>query len=126
MRAGDAFSYTDGSDIRLWVVISDPEADATAFVVCVSLTTYAPHKDDSCLLGPEDYPELIVHPTCVFYADARAMSLSVLRRRLGEGTIVRRTPVCAEVLARIRHGAGTSRHMPLGLRQVLVAQGLTV
>ena len=124
MRAGDVFAYYDGSDKHLWVVISDPEIDATAFVVTVNLTSYGPTKEPACLLGPEDCPEFITHQTCVFYEEARPVSLVVLRRHLDSGKIVKQGAVTAEVLEKIRCGAANTRRIPEGCRKILVEQGL--
>jgi len=123
MRAGDTFVFHDGSDNHLWVVISNPELDVTAFVVIVNLTTYKVGKDSACILNPEDHP-FIKHETCVQYADARAVSNVILDRLADTVTIVLQGPVTPEVLDRIRRGAAESRFIPEGCRKVLVEQGL--
>jgi hypothetical protein len=124
MRAGDVFIHEDESEKHWWVVISDPEIDATAFVVTVNFTSYAAHKDPSCILVPEDYPQFITHPTCVSYIDARPISLVVLRNHLSSGKIIKQKPVARAVLQKIRQGAAKSRHLHLGCRGILVEQGL--
>lgn len=123
MRAGDTFTYFDGSDKHLWVVISDPDINATDFVVTVNLTTYQVGKESACVLNPGDHP-FIKRTTCVQYADARPIASAILDKHLGNGRIVRQTPVSPQILARIRSGAAASCHIPLGCRKILVEQGL--
>ena len=70
MNAGDTFLVAlpgTSYDSHLWIVISDPDADAERIVI-VSLTSHRADKDQACLLRVGDHP-YVKHDTCVNYRE---------------------------------------------------------
>ena len=119
MDAGNTFKYGHGS--HLWVVVSDPVADAD-HVVVINMTTDR-GIDPSCILNAGDHP-FVGHQTCMRYDMARTVQNSELERFASSGTITLHEPVSEELLDRIRQGAAMSNYIPLGCKQMLIDQGL--
>jgi hypothetical protein len=108
-------------DSHLWIVLSDPTRDH--FVLLVNLTSYRADKDDACILDVGDHP-FIQHRSCVNYAKVKHIAVAQLEAILKMPAVERREPLSAEVLRRIREGAGKSKFIELGYWQMLVEQGL--
>jgi hypothetical protein len=123
MKAGDTFRPADRSvDIHLWVIISDPLQDDSR-VLIVSLTTFKPKKEPTCLLNIGDHPA-ISHTTCVAYGLANAPSLAQLEQARADGHLIPAEPVSVEILARIREGAALSKKLAIDYGELLDSQGL--
>ena len=121
VSAGDTFLVAHPYN-HLNVVCSDPAADASK-VLLVSITTFRPKEDESCILVKGDHP-FIKHNSCMRYKDARVASVAQIRALLDGGLLTRREPVSVELLARIRDGAGDSDFLPEEYRRLLQSQGL--
>lgn len=121
MRAGDAFRFR-ANDPHLWFVISDPQIDRD-HVLLVNVTSWRKDKDQSCLLGPEDHPE-IQHPSCIYFIDARVYAESHLDHLQNANKIVLCEPLRQDVLQRIREAAVTAKILRIDRRQLLFDQGL--
>jgi hypothetical protein len=65
---GDAFLLKGG---HLWVVITTPQGDEGSFVMVNITTLDEDCADESCILGPRDYPAFITHQSYVRYMSAR-------------------------------------------------------
>jgi hypothetical protein len=121
VNAGDTYLVAHPYN-HLHVVCSDPAAD-TSKVLLVSITTFRPKEDESCILGKGDHP-FINHKSCMRYKDARVASVAQIRTLLNGGQMTRREPVSGVLLARIRDGAGKSDFLPEECRRLLQSQGL--
>jgi len=122
MNAGDAF-LCPAKDEHLWMVISDPAADAD-HVVIVNLTSWKQGGNDSSgIVNTGEHP-FVRHRSFVYYGGAKVDPLSHLKRLRTSGGLVLEDPLSEELLARIRLGAESSRWIPSFARQVLVDQGL--
>jgi hypothetical protein len=123
MKAGDTFRCPDRSvDTHLWVVISDPSQNSSQ-VLIVSLTTYGPKKEATCILKAGVHP-FIKHDTCVAYGLANAPSIAQLEKARVDGHLTPDVPVSAAVLQRIREGAALSPRLKIDFYDLLDAQGL--
>ena len=125
MNYGDTFLIKPKDrlfDRHLWVVISDPRADAQS-VLIVNLTSWNKDKDCACILKPGDHP-FIHHTTCVSYQDAKIVKDGFLEQGLRLGLIVSRESASDDLVEAIIRGAGISAFLPLGCRDVLVRQKL--
>src|SRR5262249_11937579 len=123
VKAGDTFYVRDRSvDTHLWVIISEPEADADR-VLMVSLTTYEPYKEDVCLIDVGDHPR-ISHKTCVAYNEARMTTLSKLTGLRDGGLLSMQAPVSEDLLARIRAGVSRSKTIKYQYVEFLLDQGV--
>lgn len=121
VNAGDTFLVAHPYN-HLHVVCSDPTADASK-VLLLNITTFRPKEDESCILMKGDHP-FIKHKSCIRYKDARVASVAQIQTLLNGGQMSRREPVSAELLARIRDGAGVSDFLPEEYRRLLQGQGL--
>jgi hypothetical protein len=119
MEAGNTFKF--GRTAHLWVVISDPSIDPKQ-VVIINMTTDR-GIDNSCILKCGDH-DLIRHDTCMRYDRSRIETNNHLEQLITMGSITLYKPVKAEILERIRYGAGVSNYIPLECRQILITQGL--
>ena len=70
VKLGGAFFFSVDRS-HLWVVISRPEGPKGQFVIVNFTTLDEKICDESCVLQPSDYPEYILHPTVVYYIDAK-------------------------------------------------------
>ena|SRR6266478_3788630 len=121
MDAGTTFLRSD-SDKHLWVIISDPKADAET-VLIVNLTSLDVRKESVCVLHVGEHP-WIRHDTCVNYADAVITSVPKLLAAKDAGAIVLHDPVSDMLLRRIREGAMNSTRISLDNADILINQGL--
>jgi hypothetical protein len=121
MEAGTTFLRSD-SDKHLWIIISDPKADAENILI-VNLTSLDIRKENVCVLHVGDHP-WVRHDTCVNYADAVVTSLPKLFAAKDAGAIVLHDPVSEVVLGRIREGAMNSTRISLDNADILMNQGL--
>jgi hypothetical protein len=121
--AGDAFRAADSAvDAHLWFVISEPRLDPRE-VLIVNFTTWKEGCDPACIVEPGEHP-FVRHRTYVRYRAAQSRSLAQLAALLIKNLLVREEPASPELLARMRHGAGISRFIKIGRRELLRAQGL--
>ncbi|HLN28208.1 MAG TPA: hypothetical protein VK395_10735 [Gemmataceae bacterium] len=121
MDAGTTFLRSD-SDKHLWIIVSDPRADAETILI-VNLTSLDARKENVCVLHVGDHP-WIRHDTCVNYADAVVTSLTKLFAAKDAGAIVLHDPISDVVLRRIREGAMKSARISLDYADILINQGL--
>ena len=124
MDIGDAFLLVDKSiDEHLWVVMSDPGANADE-VVIVNLTSHdSPDKDASCILDVGDHP-WIKHRTSVRYMDARITKESNLDQLVRSGALVPKEPASDQMLRKILTGAQATQFLPARHRRILEDQNL--
>ena len=117
MKLGDTFKLERNGEGHLWVVISEPTPDGS--VIMVSLTTFRPTADSTCLLSPGDHP-FVVHATTISYQHARLVPLETQRTMEAQRQIcIPREPMSRPVLERIRDGALKSDLMPQKLQAIL-------
>jgi hypothetical protein len=121
VKAGDTFLVVPPYN-HLYVVCSDPAADPIR-VLLVSFTTFKPKEEDCCIVVAGEHP-FIRHKSCIRYKDARIASVEALISLLGGSQMTRQEPVSAELLARIRKGAGLSDYLPEECRRLLQGQSL--
>lgn len=91
---------------HLWTVITTPDGHEGTFVM-VNVTTFAAHKDTSCVLHAGDHPD-IQHDSVIYYADARAwwnVGPNGHDYWTGQGQIEQRDPLNNAILRRIQDGA---------------------
>ena len=119
LTCGDTFLIPKrGEDIEhLWIVISEPDADANA--VCVSVTTRRSYSDTTVVLGVGDHP-FITHESVIHYVDARILDLRKVQAALDARTrtfICRSHKPCSEVLlARVQDGLLKSPYPTKGVK----------
>jgi hypothetical protein len=121
MRAGDTFRLV-GSDVHLWMILSDPEIDP-ARVLLVNFTTWRSYHDQACVLEGGEHP-FVHHRTCVNYRDARLHSMAQLEALQQDGLIEPHERLTSELLRLIRNRAGDSHLIALEHYQLLEDQGL--
>jgi hypothetical protein len=121
MNAGATFLLA-ALDIHLWMIISDPAIDPEN-VLIVNLTTFAPGKDQSCVLGPGDHP-WIHHDSCVNYQDSQITTLKKLIAARDGGALIPKDPLDPLVLKKIRDASMNSTRMALEHADILMNQGL--
>lgn len=121
MRAGDTFRFR-ANDPHLWLIISDPEKDRNQ-VLLVNVTSWRRDKEQSCLLGPEDHPQ-IEHNSCIYFVGSRLVADSHLSHLYNTDRIVLHEPLREDVLRRVREAAAVSRTMKIDHRQILFDQQL--
>jgi len=125
MKAGDTFRIPQPGtslDSHLWVVISDPAADAVNILI-VNFTTSRADSDKACILQPGEHP-FVKHETSVNYADAKILSKATIELFLNKGLMITHAAVSAALLKRIRDGAAASERMSLDHADILINQGL--
>jgi hypothetical protein len=119
LTCGDTFLIPKrGEDIEhLWIVITEPDADANA--VCVSVTTRRSYSDTTVVLGVGDHP-FITHESVIHYVDARILDLRKVQAALDARTrtfICRSHKPCSEVLlARVQDGLLKSPYPTKGVK----------
>jgi hypothetical protein len=121
VRAGDTFLVALVADEHLWMVISDPEIDPQR-VLMVNFSSWKPYHDQACIVEPGEHP-FVIRRSCVNYPEARLTTSEVLERLIAVNQLFPRQSLSAELLARIRRCARTSR-LKLEHLQVLVDQSL--
>lgn len=123
MKSGDTFLLADpGIDPHLWFVLSDPLLDPQNVVV-VSFTTWAPYKDQCCIVDCGDHP-WIKHKTCVYFRGAQIVPNDVLDKQVLAGAIVLQNPLDQALLDRIRAASALSKEMKGRPYAILEDQGL--
>ncbi|MGA2067936.1 MAG: hypothetical protein ABSG86_23405 [Thermoguttaceae bacterium] len=119
MNAGESFFFEFSE--HLWIVISDPSLDGS-HVLVANVSTDRGH-DPACILQPGDHP-FVKHRSCIRYDKCCLWRNADLERLVSSGRIRPQEPISAELLARVREGAGNSDFIALGCRQLLAEQGL--
>jgi len=124
VNAGNTFILSKDQaaiDDHLWIIVSDTNKFANQ-VVIVSVTTYAPEKDQACILERGDHPR-ITHRSCISYFHAKVVTLAQLWQLKDSGSILMQDDVSAEFLEKIRRCSGDSLDLPEGIAEILVGQG---
>jgi hypothetical protein len=123
VKAGDTFALKDKAvDSHIWIVISDPEADAER-VLFVSMTSHDITKENVCLLDVGDHP-FIKHKTCIAYEFAKVAPLKTLVELRTQGLLVMSQPISVELLDRIRQGVSLSRRINVEYVDLMINQKL--
>jgi hypothetical protein len=73
------------------------------------VTTLRESKDQTIILQPSDHP-FIVHPSIIFYGDARIVQASQLATQLKAGLIRSHSPCSAKLVQEIVNGLFASEH----------------
>lgn len=121
MDAGDTFLIPNLGDDHLWMIISDPTADATRVVV-VCFLSWSPTLDQACVLHGGEHP-FVKHETCVHYPWARIVPTAQLDEMRKRGDLISKAPLSAELLAQIR-GCAENGRLPTESYDFLRRQGL--
>ena len=108
------------TDPHLWVIISDPAKDKARLAV-VNFTSQRIDKDQSCQINPGEHP-FVTRNTVICYDGARIVSESTILAAVSSGTLRLHSAVNGSLLDRIRSGAATTPHLPLGVKRLLQAQ----
>jgi hypothetical protein len=120
MNAGDTFFIHALGDDHLWMIVSDPQLNPDAVVVC--FLTWTEGLDDSCIVRVGEHP-FVKHDTCVHFAGARLVAVDRLTELKRIGHLKVSQPLSADLLNRIRSAAENS-DMPSGPFDLLRRQGL--
>lgn len=103
---------------HLWVVVSDPAANAGK-VLMVNMTTLREScVDDACVLGPEDFA-LLTQATTIAYSRAQAGPATAIEGLIREGQFFEVQKVPAATLAKIVAGARQSRQLSPAHKKLL-------
>jgi hypothetical protein len=124
VKLGDTFLITDPGaslDIHLWIVISDPGLCES--VVIANVTSWSEHKEQACVLSPDDHSWLI-KKSCMNYRDARVVSIDQLNCLLSRGLIEMRDCASNELLRKVLRGVSESTQMPMQMAGIIADQGL--
>ncbi len=121
---GDTFFFCAIPKRHLWLVISDPASYPNDPVVIVSLRTYRPNLESTCVLNPGDHA-FVTHKTVVDYGNMRMHPRGRLDGLARAGRLDMREPMDPEVLQRVRMGAFASKRVAGKFRRVLAGQGLS-
>jgi hypothetical protein len=119
MQAGDTFLFP-GADDHLWMIVSDPAADAEN-VVIVLFVSWTAKYDQACVLHGGEHP-FVKHETCVQYPGAKVVSDAKLESLLQTGQLKPKSPLSSELLALIREKAADSS-IPTRAYEILREQG---
>lgn len=128
ITAGTTFFFRrgetqEGSRPHLWGVISDPARDPEK-VLIVNFTSLNFLGDTTLLLTVGDHPYLI-RATCVNYLQPKIFTLAQLVALEASGGIrIYDHPLGAELLKRMRDGAGSSPRIHRPFVKILEDQGL--
>jgi hypothetical protein len=108
---GDSFMLAKPgcSTEHLWVLVCAP--DRVGDAIMVNVTTQRSNSETTTVLQPGEHP-FIVHPSVVFYADARIVDVQQLRLAIESGVARPYPRFSAGVLKRIQHGLTVSRFTP--------------
>lgn len=116
------FTFLTDVERHLWVVLSDPSQDAER-VVIVSITTLAPHKEQTCILRRGSHP-WVTHDSCVAFGFARIVRLTTLVEARYKGLLRLQEPLSPALLDLIRKSAANSTGLPIEAADILIDQGL--
>jgi hypothetical protein len=123
MEAGGAFICNDNAltedNQHLWVIVSDPGAYPECVVIVNLSSSSNAGYDPACHLRQGDH-WFVKHPSFVYYRRAKVLT----SQKLEEADISHKTSVSADVLARIREGAGKTNRLPRNIKQHLIEQGI--
>jgi hypothetical protein len=119
MRPGDTFLADLGLGNHLHVVLSRSFENDSRIIVAMISTWDEDHKDDSCILRPEDGHSFIKHFSYVAYATARIIRTADIER------IMKKQKSFSEsVFRRVLNGADTSQDFPQNLWLIMDHQEL--
>lgn len=106
---------------HLWLVITEPRGNPSE-VIIVNLTSYREGVDTTLVLTDKDY-SYIIHPTIVYYADARKIEVQLLQRLLAlDNDRLYKDSCSNELLDRIRNGLLESDFTPRKIKKYLREQ----
>ena len=117
-----AFRWTHANrDSHLWVVLGSIDRE---HVVIANVTTLrGKFADHSCVLNVGDHP-LITHESYIRYNEAHFVTMDQLDACCSEGHIEICDSFAAGVMERILDGAGKTKHLEIGIKDLLRQQGL--
>lgn len=122
IEAGQTFKRSHGD--HLWIVISAPAIDGGVLVVaCVSITTNAPWKDQTCVLNAGEH-SFVRHETVVGYNRAELRNASQIAQAIASGQLIADDDVAPALLTRIQNGALKSARTPNLVKDFLRTQGI--
>jgi hypothetical protein len=108
------------------MIISDPARDPQN-VVIVNLTTSRSNVDDRTCVVSRGEHVFVSRESVVVYAEARIVPVvnlrALLRSRSQPPPLSRSADLSQTLISRVQAGVGRSRHVPLGVRQILSTQG---
>ena len=121
-RFGDTFFNQEARGIpsHPWVILSNPDLDADN-VLIVNLTDAGSHWDDSCILTPDDAPDIVTKRSCIAYRFANVTSVSRLRQAESNSLLFKRSHFDEQVMQKIVDGAYTSDEL-IGKHRELLRQ----
>ncbi len=122
MEPGTVFIFTI-KEQHPWVVLSDPTINPDS-VLIVNLTSWEEYKEQTCLVDRGEHA-CITRKSCVYYEGATITTLQALLDAKDGGVLkVEREAMPADVLQRMRDGAGRSENLSMGAQDLLRQQGL--
>jgi len=101
---------------HLWLLVTEPSGNPPE-VVMVNLTTYREGVDTTVLLTDRDH-SYIIHPTVVYYADARKTEVNFLYRLIALDPKRLHEESCStELLKKVRNGLFKSEFTPRKIKK---------
>ena len=115
---GQAFQNVDPRhrDNHLHIVLSAPNPDG--LVAVANLTTWAPHKDQACIVHAGEHP-FVRHESCVAYERAALRPAAGIDKLLALGLAAEWPPVTGALLSRMQRGIHASPNAANELRAAL-------
>jgi len=103
---------------HIWVILSDPAANAGR-ILMVNMTTLRDScVDDACVLGPDDY-DLLTHATTMAYSRAQAGLVAGIEGLIRAGQFIEVEPVPVPTLDKIIAGARASNQLAPAHKRLL-------
>jgi hypothetical protein len=120
---GNTFLFPNASDDHLWMIISDPQKDASK-VVILRVVSFQEHYEQTYIAHTGDHP-FIKHKICVDYASAMLVTDAELEQLKGNGRLKPKQDLSPKLLAESREAVPNSR-IPLECEKSMEDQGLLV
>ena len=123
VEAGGTFKCNDEAFIddtqHLGIIVSDPAAHPDQVVIVNVSSSTNKRYDPACELRVSDH-WFITHASFVYYRGAVIVTVQKLR----ETNLSHKTSLSAEVLQRVRDGAGKSKRIAHHIKKALIDQGI--
>ncbi len=114
LACGDTYlaGDIDYEEFHLWIILTPTDLNE---VVVVNVTTRHKRSDTTVIINPGEHP-FIKQESVIAYRFAKVKTVAEIEKAISEGTAIRREPISASLLERIRGGLMQSDHAENGVR----------